>query len=522
MKPRLAGNTKLVAKVANMKKAINLKLSHKGLILVAVPLIFEIVFVAVLVAALLRADHEIKRERHAKAVLTEANALLKNVMDCGTALFVFSTTGAEEMMERYQELREEIPREVHNLKIMLRDSPKQKESLARINRVGNRATELLAQGNQIISDSGALKRMSENKETLASMLTELNSELRKFTRELEESEQIDPQAEIRSRQLVTFLLASGVLVNIVLALSLAVYFNRGTTKRLIVLMDNTERLSRNHALHDRIGGGDEIGHLDHVFHNMAEALAEAARRKQELVSMVSHDLRTPLTSVQASLTLLSEGVLGALPARAVKEVTNAENNTSRLINLINDLLDIEKMEAGQLRIDCRPTEIFPLFEAAFEAVKAFAAKQNVNIKLNDNDLEIYADGDRIIQILVNLLSNAIKFSPAESTVTLNAVSVESDKFVELQVIDQGRGIPASFLPSMFQRFQQVDQIGDAKVKKGTGLGLAICKSLVELHGGEIGVRSEEGKGSTFWFQIPCRKPSEETRTESLPVGVEQV
>ena len=112
----------------------------------------------------------------------------------------------------------------------------------------------------------------------------------------------------------------------------------------------------------------------------------------------------------------------------------------------------------------------PLFERAFESVKAFAEKQTVNIKLVDNDIRIYADGDRIIQVLINLLSNAIKFSPADSTITSEAEPVENS-FVELRVIDQGRGIPESFLKHMFQRFQQVDQIGDAKKRKAQGLGL---------------------------------------------------
>ena len=188
--------------------------------------------------------------------------------------------------------------------------------------------------------------------------SELTVELRTFSENRKKPKQIDPRAEARSRDFVIYCLTFGISLNVFLAISLALYFNRGTSRRLLILMDNTDRSSRNQALHTRIGGGDEIAHLDDVFHKMAEALAEAARRKAELVSMVSHDLRTPLTSVQASLTLLSEGVLGSLPARAHKEVTTAENNTTRLINLINDLLDIEKMEAGQLAIDCRMTEVF--------------------------------------------------------------------------------------------------------------------------------------------------------------------
>ena len=489
-----------------MKTHFNLSLSHKGLILVAVPLLFELVFVSTLVFALKRAEYEIWLERHSKAVLSESNAFLKNIMDSGLALYMYGTTGTDTALERYKELSVEIPQQIYRLKILLRDSAKPRESLARVQRVGNRATELLAQGGEIIADAKTAKRLAQDRESMETLLSELTGELRIFVKEQEKAEQIDPRAESRSRDLVIYCLAAGISLNVILAISLAVYFNRGTSKRLLVLMDNTEKLAKNQSLHERIGGGDELAHLDDVFHNMAEALADAARRKAELVSMVSHDLRTPLTSVQASLTILSEGVLGTLPARACKEVCTAENNTTRLINLINDLLDIEKMEAGKLAIDCRLVEVVPLFDRAVESVKAFAQKQSVNIKIIDADMRIYADGDRIIQVLVNLLSNAIKFSPAESTIALEAVPVEN-KFVELRVIDQGRGIPDSFLKSMFQRFQQVDAIDDAKKKKGTGLGLAICKSLVELHGGEIGVRSGEGQGSTFWFRIPQEKPA---------------
>lgn len=490
-----------------MKIKINLQLYQKGLILVAVPLIFELLFVGRLVFALKQAEYEIWRKQHANFVLTESNQLLQNFMSSGLSLYIYGTTGSDAALERYKELSLEVPREISRLKVLLRDSPNQKESLERIKKVGNRATELLAQGSEIIADSRAAKRIAQDREVMERMLADMTGELRTFVREQEKAEQIDPQAEAKSRLAVIYCLIFGVVANIIIAVSMAIYFNRGTANRLLVLMDNTDRLSRNQSLHERIGGGDEIAHLDHVFHNMAEALAEAARRKQELVSMVSHDLRTPLTSVQASLTLLSEGVLGSLPARAVKEVTNAENNTSRLINLINDLLDIEKMEAGQLALDCKRTPIIPLFEHSVESVKAFAEKAKVNLKIEDNDLFFYADGDRIIQVLVNLLSNSIKFSPEESTVTLEAVECDN-KMIELRVKDQGRGIPESFRKNMFQRFQQVDQIGDAKKKKGTGLGLAICKNLVELHGGEIGVDSEEGKGSTFWFRIPAEKPQE--------------
>lgn len=497
---------------------LNLQLSHKAFVLVALPAVSQLIFLGVLLVFLKNAEHEILKQHHARNVVLESNTLYSNFFDCGMALYMWGTTGAEPFFNRYKELADEIPVRIQSLKVSLRDSPNQKEALVRLERVGNRASQLLGTGSRLISNSAALRQRGTEQEALLSIIGDLNKDVRNFVKEQEKAEQVDPLLETRSREMVQGVIAGGIVLDILLAIALAIYFNRGTARRLSVLMDNTDRLSKGQKLQDRIAGGDEIARLDNVFHNMAEALAEAARRKQELVSMVSHDLRTPLTSVQASLTLLSEGVMGTLPPKAQKEVINAESNTGRLINLINDLLDIEKMEAGQMRIEKSMTDVQSIFERSVESVKALCDKQDVSVEIIDTDLDIYADGYRIIQVVVNLLSNAIKFSPPDAKVSLTALE-HNDGMVELQVIDRGRGIPEKFKNSVFERFQQVD-ISDAKAKKGTGLGLAICKALVELHGGTIGVESEEGKGSTFWFRVPAR-PGLVSRKESL-AGVSEV
>ena len=226
---------------------------------------------------------------------------------------------------------------------------------------------------------------------------------------------------------------------------------------------------------------------------------EVERLKKEFVSTVSHELRTPLTSIRGSLTLLSVGAMGALPDQAKKVVSIAERNTIRLIGLINDILDIEKLEAGKLDMVFENTGMKDILERSEQSVNTFAANNGVKLELMPSDAEVYADGDRIVQVLVNLLSNAIKFSPQGQTVTV--VVEDAAGFVQVRVIDRGRGIPEKFKKLLFQRFQQVEA-SDAKKKGGTGLGLAICKGIIEQHGGQIGVESEEGKGSTFWFRIP--------------------
>jgi PAS domain S-box-containing protein len=226
---------------------------------------------------------------------------------------------------------------------------------------------------------------------------------------------------------------------------------------------------------------------------------EVERLKKEFVSTVSHELRTPLTSIRGSLTLLSVGAMGVLPEQAKKVLDIAERNTIRLIALINDILDIEKLESGKLDMVFETLTIGAVLERSSEAVKAFAEQNGIKLEIIPSSIQVYADGDRLVQVLVNLISNAVKFSPKGETVTVSVE--ETTNWLEVKVVDRGRGIPAKFKNLLFQRFQQVES-SDAKKKGGTGLGLAICKGIIEAHGGNIGVDSEEGKGSCFWFRIP--------------------
>ncbi len=232
------------------------------------------------------------------------------------------------------------------------------------------------------------------------------------------------------------------------------------------------------------------------------ARREVERLKQEFVSMMSHDLRTPLMSIQASLSLLSVGASGDLPPSAKRNVLDAERNISYIISLINSLIDVERMDSSKLQVHCAPTELLPLLEAAIQAVRSLATNKGIALECAkvDPDIEVNADGDRVIQVLINLISNALKFSPRDTTIRV-LTNFHDHGNVEVQVSDQGRGIPVADLSSVFERFKQVQEI-DATKHKGSGLGLAICKSIVEAHGGTIGVRSVEGEGTTFWFTLP--------------------
>jgi PAS domain S-box-containing protein len=236
-----------------------------------------------------------------------------------------------------------------------------------------------------------------------------------------------------------------------------------------------------------------------VVHDVSQQ-KELERLKKEVIRMVSHDLRSPLSSVASLLELLSYSMYGDLSETGQTRVNATRLEIDRLIRMINDLLDFEKMEAGKLELNSQNTDSDTIFEKSVEAVRGLAEKKKIKIETKESDVNVRCDEDRIIQVVVNLLSNAIKFSDKNSKLILSAEQVDgTGKF---HVIDFGRGIPEEKTGSIFDRFSQVEAT-DATQQGGTGLGLAICKSIIEQHGGTIGVESELGKGSTFWFTLPA-------------------
>ena len=725
----------------------NLQLSHKGIILVSVPLILELVFIAVLSILLHQAEVEVQRQIRSKAIISQANALSKLFYDAGVAMGGYSITKSPLFSDRYDKIVRQIPEDLTELKQLVGDNPRQQQILKNLAVITETGLKILGEAKGAIDDNQvdvAQFRARHMYKEIRSLADRLQEELHGLTEDEQKIANQSPEASNRSRSMVKYYLVVGVIFNVLLAFGLAAFFSRGITRRLNVLTDNSMRLARGDPLNPLLGGADEIAMLDETFHGMADALTEASRKeraiienavdvicsidvdgkfvavspssrntwgyepeelmgrrfielvlpadhqetiravravraergtmnfenrtrrkdgglvtilwstfwsesersmfcvahdisqrkaaeeaikaserrirqiienmlvglititkegiiesinpasermfgyraeelighhmmtifhdsklfsvenesdrnnfmenlinssynrigeldalkkigehfpieislsdletvdgprllanildvserreverlKKEFVSTVSHELRTPLTSIRGSLTLLSVGAMGVLPEQVKKVVGIAERNTIRLITLINDILDIEKLESGKLDMVFDTLPIGTVLERSSESVKAFAEQNGIKLELIPSPTQVYADGDRLVQVLVNLVSNAVKFSPKGETVTVSVEEIPN--WIEVKVTDRGRGIPAKFKGLLFQRFQQVEA-SDSKKKGGTGLGLAICKGIIEAHGGSIGVESEEGKGSCFWFRIP--------------------
>lgn len=215
--------------------------------------------------------------------------------------------------------------------------------------------------------------------------------------------------------------------------------------------------------------------------------------------MTSHELRTPLTSIRGSLGLLAGGAVGDLPDSAQRMLDIAVQSTDRLIRLINDILDLERLSSGTLSLLREACDAAGLVSRAVEEIRGAADALGVEVRGASVEGRVWADPDRVIQTLTNLVGNAIKFSPRSGTVEVSA-RVEDDH-VRFAVEDHGPGIPADQLETVFERFRQVDA-SDSRVKGGTGLGLAICRTIVEQHGGRIWAESVLGEGATFSFTLP--------------------
>jgi two-component system sensor histidine kinase VicK len=233
------------------------------------------------------------------------------------------------------------------------------------------------------------------------------------------------------------------------------------------------------------------------------------RMKDEFISTVSHELRTPLTSLRASLSLISSGTLDKRPEKQRQMLDMAIGNSDRLIRLVNDILDFEKVEKGKLAFDRQPVEAIDLLRRAADVAYTSASQMHITLRVDAAPAQILADEERILQVLNEMVANAMKFSAPETTIRLSAkpCSISGDPSVEavevcFTVEDQGRGIAQEKLERIFDRFQQGDA-SDSRALGGTGLGLALCRSIVEQHGGRIWAESIPGKGSRFHFTIPA-------------------
>ena len=488
------------------KSGVNLRLSltRQALLLVAIPLCFEIACVGMLLHAQREAEMEAARAVKARRIADCITRLNNQFYKSWEAVMSFKQNWLRHrridlsfrnefgpIKENYKELIA-LTDDQKTVQGNITSSMNQLDEADRI--VAEAARDVEAGKVEEVLETHAAK-MARLKQIFRTCMSHEMTIFAQHEKDVADSSHTR-QAELRQQIVVYAVLA--VVFSILFSAAIAAFVVKRITSRIGVVNDNAFRLGADQPLHPPMKGNDEIAQLDNMFHRMADEIQETARTKEDMVNMLTHDLRTPLTSIQGCFTMLDEGMLGTLNERGESMVKLADRNSMRMMNLINDLLDVQKIKSGMMTIETEDVELSTVFKEVRLNFEDWMKEHDLKMEVEETDLCVKADAEKLSRVLYNLVGNAFKFSPKGATIKMSAQKVGN--VAQVSVKDEGRGIPKEAQKTIFDRFQQVKNDGESK--GGSGLGLAICQMIVELHGGKIWVESEPGKGSVFTFTLP--------------------
>lgn len=485
--------------MSNTPKGVRFTLARKGVLFVFVMLMVELLLLGSLSVLLAQSEEELWKESHANALLSECDDLIRLFYDAGSSLVAFAATRDELAAARFRHTVETIPAQVETLHTLNLVGRQPDPAITKIEEMAEKSVALLNRTNKVVEQSSKVEFLvpDEGRREVKEQLAQLVTALGEFadTQRKRKKELSGRVAQTRLRVKQSIAVTAGM--NVLLAIVAVAWLMQTISKRLDNIVSNTHRLKTREPLNPALPGTDEIAHLDRVFHEMADGLEETARLKEEFLAVISHEIRSPVSSITMLLEMMTAGSFGTLNEWEQQRVKGAEHSAKRVIDLINSLLEIQKYDQGLMELNIKSCLIKPVIEHATRTVFTLAERKNIKVLHQEVSGEFFADPLRIEQVLINLIANAIKYSP-EGT-TINVIVEKQDEFIEFGVQDNGPGIPLETQGDLFGKFQQVGTNYD---QNSSGLGLYICKSIVEGHQGEIGVQSEPGKGCLFWFKIP--------------------
>jgi signal transduction histidine kinase len=476
---------------------MRVKLVHKISALILIPFLFNGLCLLLLNDAVARKDQMVQAERAQAKYLEDLNHGVQLFYDSTGKLFEYELTddpaARRHSIDSLNMLRELISR----MRLDAAVSPSTKQGFESFAQTMESVTTSIAQDDLTAQDNttpffkrvnAARKLLKKSLKSSSFILNAINEKQRNLDRLREDEKQQDEN--------VVKIVLGGFAGNLMLVIVFFYFIATDFSKRLAILVTNSLRLGKRLPLTAAPSGQDELNALDAAMRKAAADLQEAFEFRASLMEMVAHDLRSPLQSMQASLETLTEAGAERLDEKEVLQVDRLHANNSRLLALVEDLLTVDRLDAGALELNLSPVNVRAVATESILLMGGLAMSADVRVVNNCSDLTVMADARRLAQVFNNLLANAIKFSPADSEVQVSS-RVEGRRAV-VSITDQGEGMTEEHLQHVFEKFFQVD--GPRK-HQGSGLGLAICKLIIDSHSGRIGVESEPGKGSRFWFSL---------------------
>lgn len=495
-----------------------MNLLQKGIALLSVPLLVEIGLIVILLNQNAGIDQETRQVLKSKQLIQSVYLIQAAYLDAVGSLNKFENT-------RNGHYLFDCSVSLNRIRILLKNvkeaaASNQMEYDVTVGKLQALATETYKTLLPFINRSDIetinrkrLKEMEHAREYVTSVMSDfarLSNALAQWQWQKERDSE-ERQQEMRDQIRVTLLF--GLMLKVLIVLVLAAWMKKHLFGRLNTIMDNAKRIGMEMPLLARVPIQDEIGELDSVLHLVSNVLAEGREKerqtekiKEEFYAMVTHDLRAPLTGVVAAVSLVREGHKGEISYDAKKTLELANVNIMRVSQLVDDFLDLRKLDAKSFELEFRNFQAEDLINECVESMTPHAQTKGINIIVEAGSVNVKADRFNLSRVIMNLITNAITHSPRNGEITVKLSTIENEKHIRVGIGDQGPGIPAGQKEYVFQSFKQLPgQPG----QQGTGLGLAISKLIVEQHGGKIGVEDNQPKGSTFWFTIPVAPDSVE-------------
>lgn len=495
-----------------------MRVAQKGFVIVGVPLLFQVVFVVMLLLLFARLRDDLRQENRARDAVVTAAQLMNSMMDATTAAFVCAGTGESAFIAVFDRDMRKIKGLTERMRVLSADQP---EQIPHIDAIARDSCDLENAFRKFLKEPDlirqALYETGDQKASAVSELTrvagnDLGLSFGSYISRAEALADKKLKSLDASRRMLFGVLIGGLAADVALTLAISLFIARGIIDRLNIVCGNVESLRLRNPLQTPLTGDDEIAAVDAALHKTAAALREGEKSKAEALSVIQKQLQAPLSDTHAILLdIASQGA--SLSQKAVGRLGLAIQNLDRLLRLIQDL--VQSGSAGKFTLVLQTISLRELLERGALSCETMASRHNVTVSIDScEETQFQGDSDLLCQILVNLITNAIKFSPAGSTVLVRAG--KSETTIEISVIDKGCGIAEGDQEKVFQLFQQVKQT-DATEKGGSGLGLAICRSIASEHGGSMGVESSLGQGSRFWIKLPLNPLSKNDSSKPLKI-----
>ncbi|MBY0550346.1 MAG: HAMP domain-containing histidine kinase [Candidatus Obscuribacterales bacterium] len=469
----------------------------KGILLVSIPVVFQLLLTGLLGYLYSQAEQQALKESQARLLVIRSNNLLSAVYDAGQMLVVYTAVKDRTMYERWLVKKENLLQQLDSLNKLsvLSSSP---DAYSRLIKISNKGVKVMDESYRRVEQNKSVdiyQQVPELKSFTDSIISEIGFVL---TKDLK-SQIGNTLSEERVRQLIASCLYAGIFIDISIAIALSQFFGASIEKRLNVISDNTRRVRERQELNPQVDGTDEIANLDEEFHVLTKELRESERLRSEFISMISHDMKAPLMSVELTLEQIERKLKTTQDESLNDELNSVNNNMRRVMGLIRDILDLERGASGKLSLELEELNLDDVFARVTMSVKVLAVQKNVTLAVESHEESVFADKRRLEQVLVNLLSNALKFAPEGSQVALRGS--KSGTEVEIRVTDSGVGVPEQDRLRIFERFEQSTQGDTVRGDAGSGLGLAICKTIIDSHEGQIGYEPGPDGGSQFWIRL---------------------